>query len=111
MVLLTTRGKKLDEDDWEKLKQVLKYIKGTRELKLTLSVGDISIMKCLGRLFVRSARRLLMIQKIHDVPGQGISVQFIHEKNHKWKELHIGLIDWCRRRYGKILWPRYFIEA
>jgi hypothetical protein len=33
---LTTRVQTPDEDDWEKLKQVLKYLNGTRNLKLTL---------------------------------------------------------------------------
>ena len=33
---LTTRVQSPDEDDWEKLKQILKYLNGTRNLKLTL---------------------------------------------------------------------------
>jgi hypothetical protein len=33
---LTTRVQSLDEDDWEKLKRILKYLNGTRNLKLTL---------------------------------------------------------------------------
>ena len=37
--------KKLDEENWGKLKHVLKYIKGTRILKLDLSIGDISVVK------------------------------------------------------------------
>jgi hypothetical protein len=37
--------KQPDEDDWRKLKRVLKYLKGTRGLKLTLSVNDMSIIK------------------------------------------------------------------
>ena len=36
---------KSDEDDWENLKSVLKYIKGTRHLNLTLIAGDISVGK------------------------------------------------------------------
>jgi hypothetical protein len=34
---LTTQVQALNEDDWEKLKRVLKYLKGTQYLKLTLS--------------------------------------------------------------------------
>ena len=37
--------KKLDNHDCVKLKRVLKYIKGKRELKLDLSVGDMSVLK------------------------------------------------------------------
>ena len=45
MTLLTICVNKLDKDDWEKLKQVLKYIKGKRELKLTLSAGEMSVVE------------------------------------------------------------------
>ena len=45
VVFLTTRVKAPDEDDWGKLKRVLKYLKGTRGLVLTLSVDDMSIIK------------------------------------------------------------------
>ena len=44
MSFLTIRMKKLDEDEWLKLKQVLKYLKGTSELKLALRVGDMSVV-------------------------------------------------------------------
>jgi hypothetical protein len=33
---LTTGVQSLDGDDWEKLKRILKYLNGTRNLKLTL---------------------------------------------------------------------------
>ncbi len=39
---LTTRVQAPDEDDWGKLKRVLKYLKSTRYLKLTLSVDGMS---------------------------------------------------------------------
>ena len=42
---LTICVKKPDNDNWVKLKRLLKHIKGTRELKLTLIVGDISVVK------------------------------------------------------------------
>jgi hypothetical protein len=35
----------LDEDDWGKLKRVLKYLNGTRRLKLTLSAKSLSILQ------------------------------------------------------------------
>ncbi len=34
-----------DEDDWGKLKQVLKYMNGTKHLKLRLNVGDLGLLK------------------------------------------------------------------
>jgi hypothetical protein len=33
-----------DEDDWGKLKRVLKYLNGTKHLKLTLSVEDLGLL-------------------------------------------------------------------
>jgi hypothetical protein len=42
VAFLTTRVKKLDEDNWGKLKRVLKYLKGTKYMKLTLSVSDLN---------------------------------------------------------------------
>jgi hypothetical protein len=45
VAFLCTRVKRPDEDDWGKLKRVLKYLKGTRGLKLTLTVGDLSIIQ------------------------------------------------------------------
>ena len=38
---LTTRVKEPDEDDWGKLKRVLKYLNGTLHLKLTLSANQL----------------------------------------------------------------------
>ena len=45
VAFLSTRVKKPDEDDWEKLKRVIKYLNGTKNLKLTLSAVDLSIVK------------------------------------------------------------------
>ncbi len=37
--------KNLDEDDWGKLKRVLKYLNGTKYLKLKLSVDSLTMLK------------------------------------------------------------------
>jgi hypothetical protein len=42
---LTTRVKSPDEDDWGKLKRVLKYLNGTKYLKLKLSVDYLGLLK------------------------------------------------------------------
>ena len=47
VAFLTTCVKKPDKDKWIKLNHLLKYIKVTRKLKLTLIVGDISVVKWL----------------------------------------------------------------
>ncbi len=41
----TTRVKCPDKDDWGKLKQVLKYLNGTKYLRLNLSVDDLGLLK------------------------------------------------------------------
>jgi hypothetical protein len=45
VVILTTRVKEPDKDDWVKLKRVLKYLNGTKYLKLKLSVENLGMLK------------------------------------------------------------------
>jgi hypothetical protein len=45
VAFLTTRVKNPDEDDWGKLKRVLKYLNGTKFLKLTLTVENLGMLK------------------------------------------------------------------
>ena len=42
---LTARVKKPDEDDWGELKRALKYLNGTRRLKLTLTIESMGVIK------------------------------------------------------------------
>ena len=45
VAFLTTHVRVPDEDDWGKLKRVLKYLKGTHRLVLTLEADDLAIIK------------------------------------------------------------------
>jgi hypothetical protein len=45
VAFLTTRVKEPDEDNWGKLKGVLKYLNGTKYLRLTLSVDNLGVLK------------------------------------------------------------------
>jgi hypothetical protein len=45
VAFVTTRVKSPDEDDWGKLKRVLKYLNGTRYLKLRLTVESMGMLK------------------------------------------------------------------
>ena len=45
VAFLTTKVKTPDEDNWEKLKRVLKYLNGTKYLKLKLSMEDLGLLK------------------------------------------------------------------
>ena len=42
---LTTRVKSPDEDDWGKLKRVLKYLRGTLHMKLCLTVDNLNTLR------------------------------------------------------------------
>jgi hypothetical protein len=42
---LTTRVKKPDRDDWKKLNRVMKYLRGTSNLKLTLEADNTHVIK------------------------------------------------------------------
>ncbi len=45
VAFLMTSVKSSDEDDWGKLKRVLKYLSGTKYLKLKLNVDDLGLLK------------------------------------------------------------------
>ena len=45
VAFLTTRVKKPDEDDWGKLKRLLKYLLGTKHLRLRLTVEDLGVIR------------------------------------------------------------------
>jgi hypothetical protein len=45
VAFLTTRVSKSDIDDWKKLKRCLQYSHGTRDLKLTLSADNLTVIK------------------------------------------------------------------
>jgi hypothetical protein len=45
VAFLSTRVKNPDEDDWGKLKRLLRYLYGTLHLKLTLEISDTSVIK------------------------------------------------------------------
>ena len=45
VAFLTTRVKNPDEDDWGKLKWILKYLNGTKCLKLRLSEDNLTMLK------------------------------------------------------------------
>jgi hypothetical protein len=45
VAFLTMRVKSPDENDWGKLKRVLKYLNGTKHLKLKLRVDDLGLLK------------------------------------------------------------------
>jgi hypothetical protein len=111
IAFLTTRVKHPDEDDWGKLKSVLKYLNGTRYLVLTLSADSISNI-----IWYIDASH----QTHHDCKGHtGSILTFGHGATTSSSNKHkipykssteseiIGLHD----KSSDVLWMRYFLEA
>ena len=111
VAFLTTRVKAPDEDDWGKLKRVLKYLFGTRFLKLTLSANSLSLLcwyvdashqihdDCKGHtgaLLTLGAGAVLSSstkQKINTKSSTETELVAVHDKS------------------GDVLWTRHFLEA
>jgi hypothetical protein len=108
---LTTRVKAPDEDDWGKVKRLLKYLNGTQILKLTLSAESLSILQwyvdashqthddCRGHagaLLTLGARAVTSSsnkQKVNTKSSTETEPIAVHDKS------------------GDILWTRHFLEA
>eukprot|EP00804_Cyclotella_cryptica_P010749 CCRYP_005527-RA/>CCRYP_005527-RA protein AED:0.26 eAED:0.17 QI:0/0/0/1/1/1/3/0/840 len=111
VAFLTTRVKKPDEDDWGKLKRVLKYLKGTKNMSLTLSVDDMSVI----RWWVDAS-----YNAHHDCRGQtgammslgkGAVMSFSRKQKLNRRSSSEGELVGIDDALPWILWCRYFIEA
>ena len=108
---LTTRVKHPDEDDWGKLKRVLKYLNGTKSLKLTLRADSVTKL----HWFIDGSH-----QTHHDCRGHTGALltmgkgaimstskkQKINTKSSTETEL-VAVDD----KMGDILWTRLFLTA
>ena len=108
---LTTRVRAPDRDDWGKLKNVMKYLKGTRHMKLNLAVDNMNSL----HWYVDASYGTHSDLKGHTGmimtmgKGAAMSASKKHKLNSKSSteaEL-IGIDDVI----GQILWGRYFIES
>ena len=111
VALLTTRIKKPDEDDWGKLKWVLKYLKGTKHMSLTLNVEDMSVI----RWWVDAS-----YNAHHDSRGQtgammslgkGAVMNFSRKQKLNVCSSSEGELVGIDDALPWILWWRYFIKA
>ena len=111
VAFLTTRVKEPDDDDWGKLKRVLRYLSGTRSLPLTMSVDDISEV----RWYVDASFAAHDDCKGHTgammTMGKGAKISFsrkqkINARSSTESEL-IGIYD----ALPSILHCRYFLES
>ena len=108
---LTKRVREPDEDDWGKLKRVLKYLKGTMHMKLTLTVDNMNTIKW----WVDASYGVHMDCKGHTGMmmslGRGAAMSFsrgqkLNTRSSTEAEL-VGIDD----AIPSIMWGKYFIEA
>jgi hypothetical protein len=111
VAFLTTRVKKPDEDDWGKLKRVLRYLRCTRFLKLTLFAESFTNIVW----YIDASHQLHDDCKGHTGSlltfGRGATTSSstkhkIPSKSSCESEI-IGLYD----KIGDVLWTRQFLEA
>ena len=111
VAFLTTRVKSPGEDDWGKLKRVLKYLNGTRHLHLTLSVDSLSSIKW----YINGSHQIHDDCRGHTgsimTLGQGaISSTSRKQKLNTKSSTETELVA-VHDKLGDILWMRYFLEC
>jgi hypothetical protein len=108
---LTTRVKEPDEDDWKKLNRVIKYLRGTKNLNLTLEADDTHIVKWwVDAAFavhkdMRSQTGVTMSLGRGSVYSSSLR-QKLNTRSSTEAEL-VGADD----AMGMILWTKLFLEA
>ena len=111
VAFLTTRVKRPDEDDWGKLKRVLKYLKGTRHMRLRLSIDKLGVI----HWWVDAS------YNVHDdckgqtgammSLGRGAPISFSRKQKLNVRSSCEGELVGVDDALPLILWARYFIEA
>lgn len=108
---LTTRVKQPDEDDWGKLKRILKYLKGTMYMKLTLEVDNMGILQW----WIDSSHNVHVDCRGHTGTmlslGKGAALssstkQKLNTRSSTETEM-VGTYDGL----PSVLWCRHFVEA
>ena len=111
VAFLTTRVKRPDKDDWGKLRRVLKYLQGTRYMKLTLSVDDLSMI----RWWVDASDRTHHDMKGHTGTlmslGQGAIISGSRKQKINVKSSTESELVALDNDLPLILWYLYFIEV
>ena len=111
VAFLTTRVKKPDEDDWEKLRRVLQYILGTLYLKLALKVEDLSTI----RWYVDASYTVHPDCKGHTgavmTLGKGATTSFSTKQKVNVRSSTEGELVGADDALPQAIWSKYFIEA
>ena len=111
VAFLTTRVKRPDEDDWGKLKRLLKYLKGTKHMKLTLRVDSLNCI----RWWVDASYNVHDDCRGHTGAmmslGRGAEISFSRKQRLNVRSSCEGELVGIDDALPLILWARYFIEA
>ena len=111
VAFLTTRVKAPDEDDWGKLKRVLRYLYSTRRLKLTLSADSLTNIKW----YIDASHQTHDDCKGHTGSlltfGKGATTSSSNKQNVPSKSSTESEIIGLHDKSSDVLWTRNFLEA
>ena len=111
LAFLTTRVKSPDEDNWGKLKRVLKYLNGTKYLKLNLSVDNLGLLKW----FVDGSHNIHWDCKRHGgamfTMGKGATCSYLQKvKLNTMSSTKAELVA-GNMYMPEMLWTLYFVQS
>ena len=111
VAFLSTRVKTQDEDEWGKLKRVIKYLNGAKNLKLMLSADNLSIIKW----FVDALYAIHNDCKGHTgamfTLGSGASASLSWKQKINGKSSTEAKLIAVDEAISQILWTGYFLES
>jgi hypothetical protein len=111
VAFLTTRVKSPDEDDWGKLKRVLKYLNGTKYLKLRLTVDNMAVLKW----YVHGSHNVHWDCKGHGgavfLMGQGATSSYSRKLKLNTRSLAETELVTADMFMPEMLWSLHFIQA
>ena len=111
VAFLTTQVKSPDKDDWGKLKRVLKYLNGTKNLKLNLSVDNLGVLKW----FVDGSHNVHWDCKGHRgamfTMGKGATLSYSRKLKLNMRSLTETELVAADMYTPEMLWTLYFTES
>ncbi len=111
VAFLTTQVKTPDEENWDKLKRMLKYLNGRKYLKLNLSVDNLGLLKW----YVEGSHNVDWDCKGHGgamfTKGKGATSSYSREVKLNMRSLMEMELVTLDMFMPEMLWSLYFIQA
>jgi hypothetical protein len=111
VAFLTTRVKSSDKDDWGKLKRVLKYLNGTKYLKLRLSMENLGMLKW----YVDGSHNIHLDCRgqggVLFSMGKGATMSFLRKLKLNTQSSMESELIMADMYMPEMLWSLYFIQA